>query len=60
MVPVEVTAFTLLAVCVLLLAAVQFFQLFPRGDATSSRPLMLVFLVVVAVLAIVVIVQTRQ
>ena len=60
MVPVEVTAFTLLAVCVLLLAAVQFFQLFPRGDATSSRPLTLVFLVVVAVLAIVVIVQTRQ
>jgi hypothetical protein len=60
MVPVEVTAFTLLAVCVLLLAAVQFFQLFPRGDATPSRPLMLVFLVVVAVLAIVVIVQTRQ
>jgi hypothetical protein len=34
--------------------------LFPRGDATSSRPLMLVFLLVVAVLAIVVIVQTRQ
>jgi hypothetical protein len=60
MVPVEVTAFTLLAVCVLLLAAVQFFQLFPRGDVPSSRPLMLVFLVVVAVLAIVVIVQTRQ
>ncbi len=60
MVPVEVTAFTLLAVCVLLLAAAQFFQLFPRGDARSSRPLMLVFLVVVAVLAIVVIVQTRQ
>jgi uncharacterized membrane protein YidH (DUF202 family) len=60
MVPVEVTAFTLLAVCVLLLAAVQFFQLFPRDDARSSRPLMLVFLVVVAVLAIVVIVQTHQ
>ena len=60
MVPVEVTAFTLLAVCVLLLAAVQFCQLFARGDATSSRPLMLAFLVVVAVLAIVVIVQTRQ
>ena len=60
MVSVEVTAFTLLAVCVLLLAAVQFFQLLPRGDATSSRPLILVFLVVVAVLTIVVIVQTRQ
>jgi hypothetical protein len=60
MVPVEVTAFTLLAVCVLLLAAVQFFQLFPRAGATSSRPLMLAFLIVVAVLSIVVIVQTRQ
>jgi len=60
MVPVEVTAFTLLAVCVLLLAGVQFFQLFPRGDATSSRPLMLVFPVVVVVLSIVVIIQTHQ
>ena len=60
MVPVEVTAFTFLAVCVLLLAVVQFFQLFPRGDATSGRPLMLVILAVVAVLSIVVIVQTRQ
>ena len=60
MVPVEVTAFTLLAVCVLLLAGVQFFQLFPRVDAASSRPLMLALLIVVAILAIVVIVQTRQ
>lgn len=60
MVPVEVTAFTLLAVCVLLLAVVQFLQLFPRGDATSGRPLRLVILVVVAILSIVVILQTRQ
>ena len=60
MVPVEVRAFTLLAVCVLLLAAVLFLQLLPRGDTTPGRPLALVILVVVAVLSIVVILQTRQ
>ena len=60
MVPVEVRAFTLLAVCVLLLAAVLFFQLLPRGETTPARPLTLSVLVVVAVLSIVVILQTRQ
>jgi hypothetical protein len=60
MVPVEVRAFTLLAVCVLLLAAVLFLQLLPRGEATRGRPLTLVILVVVAILSIVVILQTRQ
>ena len=60
MVPVEVRAFTLLAVCVLLLAAVLFLQLLPRGNNISGRPLVLVILAVVAVLSIVVILQTRQ
>lgn len=60
MVPVEVRAFTLLAVCVLLLAAVLILQLLPRGETTFGRPLMLVILAVVAVLSIVVIAQTRQ
>jgi hypothetical protein len=60
MVPVEVTAFTLLAVCVLLLAAVLAFHLLPRQDTAISRPLLLIILVVVAVLSIVVILQTRQ
>jgi hypothetical protein len=60
MVPVEVTAFTLLAICVLLLAAVLFLQLLPRGETTPGRPLTLVILVVVAILSIVVILQTRQ
>jgi hypothetical protein len=60
MVPVEVRAFTLLAVCVLLLAAVLFLQLLPRGEAARGRPLTLIILVVVAILSIVVILQTRQ
>jgi ABC-type transport system involved in multi-copper enzyme maturation permease subunit len=60
MVPVEVRAFTLLAVCVLLLAAVLILHLLPRGETTFGRPLMLVILAVVAVLSIVVIVQTSQ
>ena len=60
MVPVEVRAFTLLAVCVLLMAAVLFLQMLPRRETTPSRPLLLVILAVVAVLSIVVIVQTRQ
>lgn len=60
MVPVEVRAFTLLAVCVLLLAAVLILQLLPRRDTTFGRPLIWVILAVVAVLSIIVIVQTRQ
>jgi ABC-type transport system involved in multi-copper enzyme maturation permease subunit len=60
MVPVEVRAFTLLAVCVLLLAAVLILQLLPRPETTLGRPLTLIILAVVAVLSIVVIVQTRQ
>jgi hypothetical protein len=60
MVPVEVRAFTLLAVCMLLLAAVLLLQLLPRPETMLGRPLMLITLAVVAVLSIVVIVQTRQ
>jgi hypothetical protein len=60
MVPVEVRAFALLAVCVLLLTAVLVLQLLPRPESMLGRPLMLVVLAVVAVLSIVVIVQTRQ
>jgi ABC-type transport system involved in multi-copper enzyme maturation permease subunit len=60
MVPVEVRAFTLLAVCMLLLAAVLLLQLLPRPETMLGRPLMLIILAVVAVLSIVVIVQTRQ
>jgi ABC-type transport system involved in multi-copper enzyme maturation permease subunit len=60
MVPVEVRAFTLLAVCMLLLAAVLLLQLLPRPETMPGRPLMLIILAVVAVLSIVVIVQTRQ
>ncbi len=60
MVPVEVTAFSLLAVCMLLLAAVLAVQLLRRGESTPGRPVMLLILVIVAVLSIAVIVQTRQ
>jgi ABC-type transport system involved in multi-copper enzyme maturation permease subunit len=60
MVPVEVRAFTLLAVCMLLLAAVLLLQLLPRPETMLGRPLMLIILAVVAVLSIVVIAQTRQ
>jgi hypothetical protein len=59
MVPVESTAFALLALCVLLLAAVLFVFLFPRDALTRSRPLLLLALAVVAVLSIYVLVTTR-
>jgi hypothetical protein len=62
MVPVESTAFTLLALCVLLLAAVLFFSFvfrFPRDAPMRSRPLLLLALAVVAVLSIYVLVTTR-
>jgi hypothetical protein len=60
MVPVEVRAFTLLALCVLLMAGVVAFQLLQRQETTSGRPLLLVILAVVAVLSIFVMVQTHQ
>ena len=60
MVPVEVTAFGLLAVSMILLAAVMFVYLvFPRDAAILARFLLVPALVVVVVLAIYVLVTTR-
>ncbi len=60
MVPVEVMAFGLLAVSVILLAAVMFVYLvFPRDAAILARFLLVPALVVVVVLAIYVLVTTR-
>jgi hypothetical protein len=60
MVPVEVTAFGLLAASVILLAAVMFVYLvFPRDAAILARFLLVPALVVVVVLAIYVLVTTR-
>jgi hypothetical protein len=63
MVPIESTAFALLAVCVILLAAVVFFSLvflFPPDAPMRSRPLLLVALTVRAALSIYVLVTTRM
>jgi hypothetical protein len=60
MVPVEVTAFGLLAASVILLAAVMFVYLvFPRDAAILARVLLVPALVVVVALAIYVLVTTR-
>jgi hypothetical protein len=61
MVPVEVTAFGLLAVCVILLSCVLFVNLvFPRDAAILARYLLVPALVVVAALAIYVLVTTTR
>jgi hypothetical protein len=63
MVPIESTAFALLALCVILLAAVLFFSLvflLPRDAPMRARPLLLVVLTVIAVLSIYVLVTTRM
>jgi hypothetical protein len=63
MVPIESTAFALLAVCVILLAAVLFFSLvflFPRDAHMPSRFLLLLALAVIAALSIYVLVITRM
>ena len=60
MVPVEVTAFGLLAGSVILLAAVMFVYLvYPRDAVILARFLLVPALVVVVVLAIYVLVTTR-
>ena len=60
MVSVEITAFGLLAVCVIVLAVLLFFTLlFPRDSAMLARPLLVPALVVVVALAIYVLVTTR-
>jgi hypothetical protein len=63
MVPIESTAFALLAVCVILLAAVLFLSLvflFPRDAPMRARSLLLLALTVIAVLSIYVLVTTRM
>ena len=60
MVPVEMTAFALLAVSAILLAVVMFVYLvFPHDAAILARFVLVPVLVVVAVLAIYVLVTTR-
>jgi hypothetical protein len=56
MVPIEVRAFRLLAICVILLAVVLVFQLFPRRAAVLGQSVALLVLVLVIVLAIIVLV----
>ena len=59
MVPVEIRAFSLLAVCVIALAAVLIAQWLPARDGVVAKPLVLLALVVVVVLGIIVLVSTR-
>jgi prolipoprotein diacylglyceryltransferase len=59
-VPVEVRAFGLLTVCVILLAAVLIVQWIPARATVVAKPLMLLILVVVIVLGIMVAVMTSQ
>lgn len=60
MVPVEVAAFGLLAVCVILLAGVLFVNLvFPRDAAILARFVLVPALAVVVALALYVLVTTR-
>ena len=61
MVPIEITAFGLLAICVILLTvvlAVQF--LLPQPTPAGARVLMLVVMIVVVIVAIYVWVTTRM
>src|SRR5262245_48464794 len=61
MVPVETTAFGLLAVCVIILALLLFFTLlFPRDSAMLARSLLVPALVVVVIIAIYVLITTRM
>ncbi len=61
MVPIEITAFGLLAVCLILVAVVQAVQLlFPRPVPAPARTLMLVVLVAVVIAAIYVWATTRM
>lgn len=57
--PIEVRAFNLLAVCVMLLAAVLIVQLVPRRATSADRPLLLFVLALVLVLATIVLATTR-
>ena len=60
MVPDEVTAFGMLAICVIALAALQLFALlFPRDAALRVRTLVIPTLAVVVALALYVLITTR-
>jgi hypothetical protein len=54
MVPIEVRAFRLLAICAIVLAAVLVFQLFPRRTAALERSVVLLLLVLVIILGVIV------
>jgi hypothetical protein len=56
MVPIEVRAFRLLAISVIVLAAVLVFQLFPRRAAPLERSIVLLLLVLVIILGVIVLV----
>jgi hypothetical protein len=60
MVPIEVRAFGLLAVCVILLAALLIVQWMPARAGVVAKPVMLLGLIVVVVLGIIVLVMTAQ
>ena len=60
MVPVESTAFALLALCVILLAIVQAVQLLPRPVSLPARGVLFVVLIVVVILALYVWATTRM
>ena len=60
MVPIEVRAFGLLAVCVILLAALLVVQWMPARAGVVAKPMMLLVLIVVMVLGILVLVMTAQ
>ena len=56
MVPIEVRAFRLLAICVIVLAAVLVFQLFHRRAGALERSVVLLLLALVIILGVIVLV----
>jgi len=56
MVPIEVRAFRLLAICVIVLAAVLVFHLFPRRAGALERSVVLLLLALVIILGVIVLV----
>jgi hypothetical protein len=60
MVPIEITAFALLSLCVILLAVVVAVQLLPRPVLAPARAVMFLAMVVVVILALYVWVTTRM
>lgn len=60
MVPVESSAFAVLALCVILLAVVQAAQLLPRPASLPARGVLFIMLIVVVILSLYVWVTTRM